>query len=91
MPDLDPHSQLRSVDMYVAARVRGRRTLLRLSEDNVAYRAGVGLQDYRDMEAGRRRIGAAMIFELSVILDVPVRFFFEGYAPGKGLDDWAAL
>lgn len=91
MPNSAPFSQLRTVDKYVAERVRGRRTLLRLTEENVAYRSGVTRQEYLDIEAGNRRIGAAMIFELSMILGVPVRFFFEGYPSESGLQAWAAL
>ncbi len=91
VPDSNRPLQLRQVDEHVAQRLRARRRFLRRSEDHVAYRAGVTLQEYREIEAGERRVSAAMIFELSMVLEVPVRFFFEGYAEGAGLSAWAAL
>lgn len=66
------------VDAYVGARVRLRRTYLGLSQERLANSLGLTFQQIQKYERGVNRISASKLFELAVLLDVPVGFFFEG-------------
>ena len=75
------HSQGREphpIDVYVGNRVRLRRVYLGYSQDRVAKALGVTFQQIQKYERGGNRISASKLFEISVLLDVPVAFFFEG-------------
>ena len=77
----DDHVQDRAphpVDVYVGNRVRLRRTFLGYSQDRVAKALGVTFQQIQKYERGGNRISASKLFEMSVLLDVPISFFFEG-------------
>ena len=66
------------VDVHVGGRLRQRRLLLELNEDAVAARLGVSFQQIRRYERGNNTIGAPRLLRLSVILGVPIVYFFEG-------------
>ena len=65
------------VDAHVGTRVKMRRTLLRLSQEKLGDALGLTFQQVQKYERGANRIGASRLFQLSLILDVPVSFFFE--------------
>ncbi len=65
------------VDAHVGTRVRMRRTLLGLSQERLGDALGLTFQQVQKYERGANRIGASRLFQLSLILDVPVSFFFE--------------
>ena len=64
------------VDAHVGTRVRMRRTLLGLSQEKLGDALGLTFQQVQKYERGANRIGASRLFQLSLILDVPVSFFF---------------
>lgn len=66
-----------SVDAHVGSRVRLRRTLLGLSQTNLADKLGLTFQQVQKYERGHNRIGAGRLYKLSQVLDVPVSFFFD--------------
>jgi len=65
------------VDAHVGTRVRMRRTLLGLSQEKLGDALGLTFQQVQKYERGANRIGASRLFQLSLILDVPVSFFFD--------------
>jgi transcriptional regulator with XRE-family HTH domain len=66
------------VDLYVGHRIRLRRSLLGLSQSQLGRRLHLTFQQIQKYEKGLNRIGASRLYELSLVLDVPVSFFFEG-------------
>jgi transcriptional regulator with XRE-family HTH domain len=70
--------QPNSVDVYVGARVRERRTALGLSLDELATRIGVVAQQLQKYETGANRISASRLFEVATALAVPVAWFYVG-------------
>lgn len=66
------------VDHHVGARIRERRTMLGLSQQQLAKMIGVTYQQAHKYERGLNRISAGRLFEIAQVLDVPVAFFFEG-------------
>lgn len=73
------------VDMHVGYRVRLRRTMLGMSQTQLAEAIGLTYQQVQKYEQGMNRIGASTLFSLSNILDVPVSYFFDN-APLKRVD-----
>ena len=69
-----------SVDEHVGRAVVTRRVSMGLSREALASRIGLSEQSLSECEAGTRRISASRLFEISRALDVPVAYFFEGYA-----------
>ena len=65
------------IDVHVGARLRRRRTLLRMNQTKLGDAIGVTFQQVQKYERGANRIGSSRLFNLSRILDVPVQFFFD--------------
>lgn len=66
------------VDIHVGQRVRARRKMLGLSQTQLGQNLGVTFQQIQKYERGTNRIGSSRLFKMSVFLDVPVSYFFEG-------------
>ena len=69
--------QLKSIDAAVGAQVRLRRILLGLSQEAVSKIIGLTFQQLQKYEHGTNRISASRLYQLSMILHVPVSYFFE--------------
>ena len=65
------------IDVHVGARVRLRRTALRLSQAKLGKAVGVTFQQVQKYERGTDRLAASRLFEFAHVLDVPITFFFE--------------
>lgn len=65
------------VDVHVGARIRLRRTLLGLSQENLADAVGLTFQQIQKYERGINRVGASRLYEFAKILNVPIGFFFD--------------
>ena len=70
------------VDRHVGSRLRLRRGYLRLTQEFLGTSLGCTYQQIQKYETGSNRIPASRLFELAVLLDVPVGFFFEGLGRG---------
>ncbi len=66
------------VDAHVGNRLWERRSLLGMSQMQLAEHVGVSFQQVQIYEKGFSRIASSRLFQLSQILDVPVSYFFEG-------------
>src|SRR5260370_2789012 len=69
------------IDVQVGSGVRGRRTMLGLSQEKLGTAIGLAFQRVQKCERGANRIGASRLHELSRVLDVPVSFFFDDLDP----------
>src|SRR5215510_3817555 len=67
-----------ATDQHVGARVRMRRKMLAMSQEQLAEALGITYQQVQKCEKGANRIGASRLQQISHILQVPVAFFFEG-------------
>lgn len=68
----------RPIDVHVGRRVKERRVLLGLSQDDLGQLLGLTFQQVQKYEKGWNRISASKLWELTHILNVPVSWFFEG-------------
>jgi transcriptional regulator with XRE-family HTH domain len=82
-------------DKYVGSRVRMRRLMLHMSQERLAGQLGLTFQQVQKYEKGTNRISASRLQEISLILEVPVPFFFEGGpqfgGPSRHGDDGSSL
>lgn len=68
---------LSPLDEHLGARLQLRRSMLGISQDDLARLLGVSVAEIAAMETGQSRIGASKLFELAGILGVPFGWFFE--------------
>ena len=66
-----------AIDLHVGKRVRLRRTLLGLSQEQLGAELNITFQQVQKYERGANRISASRLWDMSQILDVPVSYFFD--------------
>ena len=66
------------VDAHVGARIRLRRKLLGLSQQQLADKLGLTFQQVQKYERGVNRVSASKLYETAQVLSAPVTHFFEG-------------
>lgn len=66
------------VDTYVGKRVRHRRWLIGMTQQQLAEKVGIKFQQIQKYETGANRISASRLWDIGEALGVPVSFFFEG-------------
>jgi len=66
------------VDIHVGKRVRHRRWLVGMTQQQLAEKVGIKFQQIQKYETGANRVSASRLWDISEALDVPVSFFFEG-------------
>jgi transcriptional regulator with XRE-family HTH domain len=70
------------VDIHVGSRIRLRRNMLGMSQENLGENLGITFQQIQKYEKGTNRVGASRLQAIASILGVPVAFFFED-VPGQ--------
>lgn len=66
------------IDLHVGRRVRQRRWVLGLTQQQLAQALGIRFQQVQKYESGANRISASRLFDLSRALQVSVGFFYDG-------------
>ena len=66
------------IDLHVGKRLRRRRRLLGMTQNDLATQVGVRFQQIQKYECGANRITCSRLFELSRALHVSVQYFFDG-------------
>jgi transcriptional regulator with XRE-family HTH domain len=69
------------IDIHLGKRMRRRRRLLGLTQQQLADSCGVRFQQIQKYECGANRVSAARLWLIAGALDVPVNYFFEGLEP----------
>ncbi|PIR37485.1 MAG: transcriptional regulator [Alphaproteobacteria bacterium CG11_big_fil_rev_8_21_14_0_20_39_49] len=65
------------VDIHVGKRLRARRTILGMSQEDIGDSVGITFQQVQKYERGLNRIGSSRLYEFSCLLGVGVSYFFE--------------
>ena len=68
------------VDVFVGQKLRSRRSLIGVTQESLAEAAGITFQQVQKYEKGRNRLSASRLYQFSRVLEVPVSYFFEGFA-----------
>ena len=66
-----------AIDVHVGRRVRLRRTLLGMSQEQLGDALSITFQQVQKYERGSNRISASRLWDIGQILDVSVSFFFD--------------
>ena len=71
-------------DQHVSHRIRQRRIMLGLTQQQLAELIGVTYQQAHKYETGINRISAGRLYQIARALGVDVNYFFEGLDSGDG-------
>ena len=66
------------LDAHIGARVRLRRIMLGVSQEQLGTALGLTFQQIQKYEKGLNRIGAGRLYRIATALSVSVAFFYEG-------------
>lgn len=75
-----------SVDIHVGQKIRQRRWLLGMTQQQLAEAVGIKFQQIQKYETGMNRVSASRLWDISRVLDVQPNFFFEGLDESCGLE-----
>ncbi|HEV2364094.1 MAG TPA: helix-turn-helix transcriptional regulator [Caulobacteraceae bacterium] len=70
------------IDSHLGRRLRRRRRMLGLTQQQIADACGVRFQQIQKYECGANRISATRLWQIAKVLDVAVDYFFEGFEGG---------
>jgi transcriptional regulator with XRE-family HTH domain len=73
-----PQGRAQDIDRYVGSRMRERRIMLALTQQQMAELIGVTYQQAHKYEKGINRIAAGRLFSIAQALGVEVGYFFDG-------------
>ena len=67
-------------DLVIGRRVRARRKQLRISQKDLAKGLEIAFQQVQKYESGSNRIPSGRLFRISILLKIPVTYFFEEFS-----------
>ena len=67
-----------AIDDHVGGRIRERRIMLGLTQQQLAEMIGVTYQQAHKYERGINRVSAGRLFEIARALNAPMTYFYEG-------------
>lgn len=70
----------RRIDQHIGSRLRLRRTLLGMTQEQLASALEISYQQVQKYETGANRISASRLHEIGQMLQTDVSYFFEGLA-----------
>lgn len=68
------------IDLHLGRRLRRRRRLLGLTQQQLAVQVGIRFQQIQKYECGANRISAARLWQLAEALETPISYFYDGLA-----------
>ncbi len=73
------------VDVHVGKRVRHRRWMVGMTQQQLGENVGIKFQQIQKYETGMNRISASRLWDIASALDVSISFFFEGLDGAESL------
>ncbi len=67
-----------NVDVHVGKRIRHRRWMIGMTQQQLAEKVGIKFQQIQKYETGMNRVSASRLWDIARAVDVPISFFFEG-------------
>ena len=83
-PRVAGRSRSQDIDRHVGARMRERRIMLGLTQQQMAELIGVTYQQAHKYEKGINRVAAGRLYSIARALGVEVGYFYEGLQLGGG-------
>ena len=72
------------VDVHVGKRVRHRRWMVGMTQQQLGDIVGIKFQQIQKYETGMNRISASRLWDIAQALGVSISFFFEGFETAEG-------
>ena len=69
------------VDAHVGKRIRHRRWMVGMTQQQLADKVGIKFQQIQKYETGMNRVSASRLWDIADALGVQISFFFEGLDP----------
>jgi len=66
------------VDVHVGKRIRHRRWMVGMTQQQLGDKVGIKFQQIQKYETGMNRVSASRLWDIAAALEVPINFFFEG-------------
>jgi transcriptional regulator with XRE-family HTH domain len=66
------------VDVHVGKRIRHRRWMVGMTQQQLGEAVGIKFQQIQKYETGMNRVSASRLWDIAHAMDVPINFFFEG-------------
>ncbi len=66
------------VDAHVGKRIRHRRWMVGMTQQQLADKVGIKFQQIQKYETGMNRVSASRLWDIAETLGVTISFFFEG-------------
>lgn len=66
------------VDVHVGKRVRHRRWMVGMTQQQLGQAVGIKFQQIQKYETGMNRVSASRLWDIAHAMDVQISFFFEG-------------
>ena len=77
------------VDVHVGKRIRHRRWMVGMTQQQLAEKVGIKFQQIQKYETGMNRVSASRLWDISESLSVPVSFFFDGISESDAVEKQA--
>ncbi|MCB1398210.1 MAG: helix-turn-helix transcriptional regulator [Rhodobacter sp.] len=74
------------VDVHVGKRIRHRRWMVGMTQQQLADSVGIKFQQIQKYETGMNRVSASRLWDIARTLGVSISFFFEGLAGDNGAE-----
>ncbi len=78
------------IDVHVGKRVRHRRWMLGMTQQQLGDRVGIKFQQIQKYETGMNRISASRLWDIAQAMDASISFFFEGLDGAESAEHPAA-
>jgi transcriptional regulator with XRE-family HTH domain len=75
------------VDVHVGKRIRHRRWMVGMTQQQLADKVGIKFQQIQKYETGMNRVSASRLWDISEAMSVTISFFFEGIGVEEPTDD----
>ena len=69
----------KDINAHIGRKLKQRRTIMGMSQEVAAKAVGVTFQQVQKYENGSNAMNAQRLYEFSLLLKVPVAYFFEGF------------
>lgn len=84
MLKMPPPRSAKRVDEFVGERIRQRRAMLGLTQEQLASALNISYQQVQKYETGANRVSAGRLYEIAQSLDAGVSDFFDGLEDAAG-------
>lgn len=71
------------VDAFVGKRIRQRRWMVGVTQQQLADKVGIKFQQIQKYETGMNRVSASRLWDIAQVLGVEIAYFFDGIGQGE--------